>query len=178
MSPPPNAIVGGGANVFPDDSDMNTAFNLLDGSAQAKILQLPPEQRIIVMKQIMLKSGRQTAIQTGGEQVNSPSPLTKYFSNLPLGTQINALQDGYKSVSTQFKQLAGSVESPTVTIVKPKSIDEEFSEQFPLLSVKSNTDTNNNNNNNNNADNGSINNNNNNNSDSSNDTKKTVVFKI
>jgi hypothetical protein len=143
---------------------------------------MEPQQRKIVMEQIILKSGRQSAgARQFGEtkDVSSPSPLTTYFSNLPLGTQINALQDGYKSVSTQFKQLAGSVENPLVQIVKPKTIDEEISERFPsLTSVKeggNNDDTANNNTANDTTTNNNINNNDTANANSSN---KTVVFKI
>jgi hypothetical protein len=46
------------------------------------------------------------------------------------------LKDGYKSVSTEFKQLAGQVDKPLVTINRPQSIQQQMSEQFPLLAVE------------------------------------------
>ena len=54
-----------------------------------------------------------------GKQYLLAIPITKYFSNLPIDSQLGALQSGYKSVSTQFGQLAGQVggtDSPLVTI--------------------------------------------------------------
>ena len=170
-------------NIFGDER-LNQAFQLLDGERQATILQLPVEQREIVMNQIIVKSGRllgqqqgqqqQDHSQTGGNPMseNSASLLTDYFEKLPLKTQLGALQDGYKSVSTEFKQLAGNVESPPFKIYKPLSVKEKIEAELPLLAVdkkeeaksehnynetdNNNNNTNNNTNNNNTSDNEAI----------------------
>jgi DNA-directed RNA polymerase II subunit RPB2 len=166
MPPPPeiknaaitqDSVGGGIINIFPEDENMNAAFNLLNGESQAKILQMEPEQRKIVMQQIILKSGRQSNNFTestqnnisGGNSVNNSSPLTKYFSNLPIDSQLGALQSGYKSVSTQFGQLAGQVggaDSPLVTIKKPELMQTQINNQLPLLKPTTNTLTDNNSN--------------------------------
>jgi hypothetical protein len=109
------------------------------------------------MQQIILKSGRQSKNFTestqnnisGENSVNNSSPLTKYFSNLPIDSQLGALQSGYKSVSTQFGQLAGQVggaDSPLVTIKKPELMQTQINNQLPLLKPTTNTLSNNNSN--------------------------------
>jgi hypothetical protein len=158
-TPPSDTVIGGGIiNIFPEDENMNTAFNFLNGESQAKILQMEPEQRKIIMQQIILKSGRQSNNFTessninmqnnisGGNSLNNSSPLTKYFSNLPIDSQLGALQSGYKSVSTQFGQLAGQVggaDSPLVTIKKPELMQTQINNQLPLLKPTTNTLSNN-----------------------------------
>ena len=125
---------GGAINLFPNDPDMNNAFNMLKGDNQAKILQMPPDQRQIIMNKIMLnaKQSDTTTIQ----QKSSGGPLEPYFNALPVDKQLTALQGGYKSMSTEFSQLAGKVGSPLVTIKKPVSMQEQLTDKLPLLSVE------------------------------------------
>ena len=174
---------GGSINLFPNNPNKNAAFNMLGGEGQSQILQMEPEQRDIVMDQIILKSSK----QLGGKPINShsqetatssSSPLTQYFTNLPIKTQLGALQGGYKSMSTEFNKLAGAVDMPFIKINKPDSMHNELSKQLPLLSVNEEKNTNidilsdsnssNNNLSNNNSSNNNLSNNNSSNNNSSN----------
>jgi hypothetical protein len=116
---------------------MNAAFNNLKGESQAQILQMEPGQRNIVMQQIMIKSARNSSgLQGPVEQIqNASSPLIRYFTNLPIRNQLGALQDGYKEVSSEFKQLAGKANDQKVTINTPKSIQQQLAGRLPLLAV-------------------------------------------
>ena len=134
------AIKGGSINIF-SDPNMNAAFINLKGESQAQILQMEPEQRDIVMQQIILKSARQSSlgtsqnIETKDSQV-SVSPLTPYFTKLPLKNQLGALQDGYKAVSNEFSKLEGKVAEPLVTVYTPETIEDKLARELPLLSVE------------------------------------------
>ena len=134
---PESLSLTGGSNIFPEDSNMNTAFNMLDGSSQAKILQMDAGQRRIVMGQIM----RQSAGQLGGgiNQQNvhvSNTPLAPYFQALPVKDQLSALQLGYNSMSKEFNKLSNSVNNEKITISKPQSIQQQLYEKLPLLSIQ------------------------------------------
>jgi len=98
-----------------DDSQMNTVFNKLPTDKKATIIKMDEEQRIAVMTQIMAQAQAQS--QSGGG-------LASYFSNLPVQNQIAALQNTYKSMANEFKQLSGVVSAPQITIVKPQSAAE------------------------------------------------------
>ena len=167
QSPSSENMVGGGLrggsmNVFPNDPNMNAAFNMLEGESQAKILQMPQDQRGVVMGQIMLKSARQSQpqmqtqmqtqmqpqiqMQTGGkayETYSDSSPLIPYFTKLPLEKQAHALHDGYSSMSKEFNNLAKKVElqDPLITLKKPVSMQEQLADKFPMISVKINKPT-------------------------------------
>jgi len=142
-----NQAGGGSINIFPNNPNMNAAFNMLSGESQAKILQMSEGEREIVMREIIRKTARQTEnIQTennidSSNTQQSGGTLNPYFEALPVKTQLEVLQGGYKSVSSEFSQLAGKVNTPLVTIVRPPSIQQRMSEQFPLLAVDKNTDT-------------------------------------
>jgi DNA-directed RNA polymerase II subunit RPB2 len=137
---PPSPSKGGSVNIFPEDPNMNSAFNMLSGSSQAKILQMEGGQRRIVMGQII----RQSARQSGGNAIigntiqqnqSSNRPLVPYFEALPVQKQLTALQGGYNSMSKEFNTLAKSVHNEKLTITKPKTIQEQLAGKLPLLSV-------------------------------------------
>jgi DNA-directed RNA polymerase II subunit RPB2 len=147
---------GGSVNLFPEDPQLNSAFNKLDGANQAKILQMDNNQRHNVMKAIILKSQQQ------GTNLNS------YFERLPLHNQVVALQNGYNSLSKDFSNLAKKVQDPLITIKKPVSVEDELKKQFPLLAVETkneekqkneeqNNNSNSDSNSNSNSDSGNIN---------------------
>jgi DNA-directed RNA polymerase II subunit RPB2 len=138
----PSSPYGGSINVFPSDPNMNAAFNMLGGESQAKILQMPQDQRGVVMKQIMLKSAKQSggiAMNTGYETHTDSSPLVPYFTRLPMEKQAQALHGGYSSMSKEFNNLAKKVEdrNPLITLKKPVSMQDQLAGKFPMISVKS-----------------------------------------
>ena len=135
---------GGSINIFPNNANMNAAFNMLSGDSQSKILQMSEGEREIVMREIMRKTSRQTENNTN---TNAPvtaqqsgGALNTYFQALPTKTQLEVLKGGYKSVSSEFSQLADKVDTPLVTIVRPPSIQQQIAGQFPLLAVETNTE--------------------------------------
>jgi hypothetical protein len=122
-------------NIF-QDPNMNAAFNMLNGERQSRILQMEPELRKIVMRQIMLKNGKQTnTVQTNNLQPQSGG-LADYFNTLPDKTKLEALKGAYNSMSTDFSKLAGKVSNPLTRIVKPVSMQEQLTDSLPLLSVE------------------------------------------
>jgi len=131
-------ISGGSINLFPHDTNMNAAFNMLGGSAQSQLLLMEPEQRNIVMHQIMRQSGRQQmgGSNTGSERQDNVGVLNEYFSKLPMRQQMDALKGGYSSVSKEFGNLAGKVNDPLITIHKPVSIQQQLAGKLPLLSIQ------------------------------------------
>ena len=140
LAPPSMGSKGGSINIFPEDLNMNAAFNMLSGSSQAKILQMEDGQRRIVMGQIM----RQSARQSGGNAIigntiqqnqSSNTPLVPYFEALPVQKQLTALQGGYNSMSKEFNTLAKSVHSEKMTISKPQTVQEQLAGKLPLLAV-------------------------------------------
>jgi DNA-directed RNA polymerase II subunit RPB2 len=139
-----STMKGGSINIF-NDENMNAAFNNLRGESQAQILQMEPEQRNIVMQQIILKSARHSDLQgptrENQELPSQSSPLIPYFNKLPFKNQLGALQGGYKAVSNEFSKLAEKVNDTKVTISTPKSVQEQLENQLPLLSVKREDDT-------------------------------------
>ena len=133
-------------NIF-QDPNMNAAFNMLNGERQSKILQMEPPLRRIVMKQIMLKSAKQSgglAMNTGYEtNTADSSPLVPYFTRLPMEKQAQALHGGYSSMSKEFNNLAKKVEdrNPLITLKKPVSMQDQLAGKFPMISVKSEKST-------------------------------------
>ena len=100
-----------------DDPQMNVIFNKLSPDKKAAIIKMDEEQRKTVMTQIMAAAQAQKAQSGGGG-------LTSYFNGLPVQNQIAALQNTYKSMANEFKQLSGVVNAPQITIVKPQSAAE------------------------------------------------------
>jgi DNA-directed RNA polymerase II subunit RPB2 len=96
---------------------MNHAFNSLAPDKRATIMQLGGGQREQVMAQIMSQASRQS--QSGGG-------LNQYFTGLPVADQLSALQNTYSKKATQFKQLAGAVNAPQTSIIRPHSAAEEM----------------------------------------------------
>jgi hypothetical protein len=84
---------------------------------RATIMQLGGGQREQVMAQIMSQVSRQS--QSGGG-------LNQYFTGLPVADQLSALQNTYSKKATQFKQLAGAVNAPQTSIIRPHSAAEEM----------------------------------------------------
>jgi hypothetical protein len=123
-------------NIF-QDPNMNAAFNMLNGERQARILQMEPELRQIVMKQIMYKNGRQTNnMQVKQPQSGGGGELEHYFNTLPDNKKLEALKGAYNSMSTDFSKLAGKVSNPLTTIVNPVSMQEQLtSGRLSMLSV-------------------------------------------
>jgi len=134
-------------NIF-KDPNMNAAFNMLNGERQARILQMEPELRKIVMRQIMYTNGRQTntvqtnTVQTNTVQTNNLQPqsgggeLEHYFNTLPANKKLEALKGAYNSMATDFSKLGGKVSNPLTRIVKPVSMQEQLTDSLPLLSVE------------------------------------------
>jgi len=138
-SPPYNPFSGGSINLF-SDQNMNESFNRLNGESQSKILQLEPNEREIVMREIIKKSGRQEnkmdeqIFSTNNNNKNN-NVLEPYFNALPIEKQLEVLKGGYQSMSKEFSKLEGKMEDPLITIKKPISIQEELTNKLPLLSV-------------------------------------------
>ena len=124
------AIIG--SNIFPEDPQMNAAFNQLSGSSQATILQMEGGQRQIVMRQIMRQSINNILQQNGP----SNTPLSPYFEKLPVKEQLTALQGGYNAMSKQFNKLATAVHNEKITISKPQSVQQQLEGKLPLLSIE------------------------------------------
>jgi hypothetical protein len=150
-TPPPepgtpyNPFSGGSINLF-SDPNMNASFNMLNGESQSKILQMEPNEREIVMREIIKKSGRQEntmeeqTFSTNNSNQND-NVLEPYFNALPVGKQLEVLKGGYQSMSKEFSKLEGKMEDPLITIKKPISIQEEVTKKLPLLSVEDKLDT-------------------------------------
>jgi len=144
-SPPYNPFSGGSINLF-SDPNMNASFNMLNGESQSKILQMEPNEREIVMREIIKKSGRQEntmeeqTFSTNNSNQND-NVLEPYFNALPVGKQLEVLKGGYQSMSKEFSKLEGKIEDPLKTIKKPISIQEELTKKLPLLSVEDKLDT-------------------------------------
>lgn len=85
------------------------------------------------MGQIMARTNQQQQ-QLGGNRLGG-GKLSPYFERLPLDKQFIALQNGYNSMSKEFSNLARVAPDSLITIKKPLSIQEQFNNQFPLLSV-------------------------------------------
>jgi hypothetical protein len=112
-----DAVTGESQLEIFDDPQMNAVFNKLPTDKKATIIKMDEGQRITVMTQIMAQTQAQAQAQSGGG-------LSSYFSNLPVQNQIAALQNTYKSMANEFKQLSGVVSAPQITIVKPQSAAE------------------------------------------------------
>ena len=112
-----DAVTGESQLEIFDDPQMNAVFNKLPTDKKATIIKMDEGQRITVMAQIMAQAQAQAQAQSGGG-------LSSYFSNLPVQNQIAALQNTYKSMANEFKQLSGVVSAPQITIVKPQSAAE------------------------------------------------------
>jgi hypothetical protein len=115
---------------------------MLGGESQAKILQMPQDQRGVVMKQIMLKSAKQSggiAMYNSFETHTDSSPLVPYFTRLPMEKQAQALHGGYSSMSKEFNNLAKKVEdqNPLITLKKPVSMQDQLADKFPMIAVTS-----------------------------------------
>jgi len=156
-----------------DDPQMNDVFNKLSSDKKATIINMDEEQRKTVMTQIM--SQVQAKSQSGGG-------LASYFTNLPVQNQIAALQNTYKSMANEFKQLSGVVSAPQITIVKPHSAAEALYggslAAFAPETVNNNSESNNNSSNNNSSNNNSSNNNSSNNNSSSSESSSGSNFKV
>jgi hypothetical protein len=113
---------------------MNAAFNMLDGSGQAQLLQMTREHRPIVMREIMRKSARQTG-GIGIQQNQSNTPLEPYFNALPVDKQLTALHGGYNSMSKEFNSLAKLVPDSLIKITNPISVQDQLYGALPLLAV-------------------------------------------
>jgi DNA-directed RNA polymerase II subunit RPB2 len=116
----------GGANIFPNDPNLNSVFNKLGGSQQADILRLPQEQRHGVVREIMRRSSGQNG---GGLLVDS-------FQKLPLDKQFVALQGGYTSMAKEFGGFSKKIPEATVTIKRPISMSQQLAGKYPLLAVE------------------------------------------
>jgi len=137
------SLTGGGANVFPNDKNMNASFNRLSSSSQAQILQLPVEQRNIVMREIMKKSDAAAAATDNANILtvdnnnnnNNNDPLSGAFKALPVDKQFVALQGGYNSMAKEFNNLSKGESSPFTQIIRPISMTEQIAKEYPLVSV-------------------------------------------
>jgi len=112
-----DALLGENQLELFDNPQMNALFNKLSADKKASIIKMDEAQRQSVMSQIMAAAQAQQIQQSGGG-------LTSYFNSLPVQNQIAALQNTYKNISNEFKQLSGVVNAPQITIVKPHSAAE------------------------------------------------------
>jgi DNA-directed RNA polymerase II subunit RPB2 len=112
-----DALLGENQLELFDNPQMNALFNKLSPDKKAAIIKMDEAQRQSVMSQIMAAAQAQQIQQSGGG-------LTSYFNSLPVQNQIAALQNTYKNISNEFKQLSGVVNAPQITIVKPHSAAE------------------------------------------------------
>jgi hypothetical protein len=129
---PSSSQSGGSINLF-SDPNTNAAFNMLNGSSQSKILLMEPNEREIIMREIIKKSGRQENVLASSNhnsnQNDNDNVLEPYFNALPVGKQLEVLKGGYQSMSKEFSKLEGKIEDPLITIKKPISIQEELTKQ-------------------------------------------------
>jgi hypothetical protein len=56
----------------------------------------------------------------------SAGGLNQYFTGLPVSDQLKALQNTYTQKATHFKQMAGKVNAPKITAIRPYSASEEM----------------------------------------------------
>ena len=169
-----DAISGGTQLEIFDDPQMNDVFNQLSPDKKATIIKMDEEQRKSVMAQIMAQT-QQSRSQSGGG-------LSSYFNGLPVQNQIAALQNTYKSMANEFKQLSGVVNAPQITILKPQSAAEALygstlSLFAPDSGVKKGVSTNNSSNDNNTNDKSETSNTNSSSSTSSNNQSGGYVVK-
>jgi len=107
--------------------NLNAAFNMLSSEKQAAIMSMTPPQRQLVMEKIMAR---------GGFGDSTPkNVLGPYFNALPINQQLKALRGGYVSMSKEFEQLGGKIADPSISVKMPRSVQEELTEQYPLLKV-------------------------------------------
>ncbi len=125
LESPPYALTGGQALIF-QDSFLNETFNKLSGDMQGKILQLPEDQRVVVMKEIIKKSMKKE------EREN---PLHGAFNALPIDKQIVALKGGYTEMAKEFNTLSKKVHEPIITYKPNNNITDKLNEQYPILAV-------------------------------------------
>jgi DNA-directed RNA polymerase II subunit RPB2 len=131
----------GGSNVF-SNPYMNEVFNKLDGSQQGQILQLDPQQREIVMNEIIRRSQKPTMEQQQQEkEEQTQNPLKEAFEALPMDKQFVALQGGYTSMAKEFNQLAKVTPDPLVTIKREPPISQKIADEFPIFAVDKRTTT-------------------------------------
>jgi len=114
-----------GSKLF-DDAKMNDIFNRLSNDKQGAILQMPRHQQNAVMERIM--------VQAAGRTTNKG--LEPYFNALPIEKQLTALQNGYKSMSSEFSKLSEKIpSSPLTTIKTPELVQDELTKRLPLLAT-------------------------------------------
>ena len=123
-----------GEGIF-EDHNMNAYFNKLPNDKQAVILQLPMEQREIVMTQIIKETGRQMDAEQydgagqggGGTRVpDGQGPLSNYFNALPPKEQLDALQGAYMQTAKKFEELSGKIDAPVITTIEPEMISDKM----------------------------------------------------
>lgn len=132
-APPfPSPLIGGGTTIF-HDPVLDSAFNRLSGSNQAKVLQLPMEQRGGVMNEIVRQ---QTMAMKPTTTTTNSNLLQQAFQALPMDKQLGALEGGYRDMAMDFKMVGQRQSKPIIRIRKPVSMTEQLAEQFPILSAK------------------------------------------
>jgi DNA-directed RNA polymerase II subunit RPB2 len=132
-----NSIKEGFVTLFDQNPDLNIIFNELPNNKQAMILQMPKDQQLVVMEEILKKSGRLNIEQDNIKyEHEDKSPLQTYFTALPVDKQITALKGGYSSMTDDFVSLSHKIKSPITTINKPISMQDQLEEQLPLLNTK------------------------------------------
>ena len=107
--------------------NMNAVFSMLSSEKQAAIMSMSEPQRQLVMEKIM---ARGTTNNSRPKNVLEP-----YFSALPIDKQLKALRGGYVSMSKEFEQLGGKIAEPSISVKTPRSVQEELTEQYPILKV-------------------------------------------
>jgi hypothetical protein len=84
------------------------------------------------MTQIIRETGRQK--ETEQQQSDTSSTrLDSYFNALNEKDQLNALQKMYSQKAGEFKQLAGSIDAPKITLVTPPTASEVIYDGIPIL---------------------------------------------
>ena len=177
-------------SIFPNNTEMEEAFNNLNSKNQASILKLKPNQQISVMSEIMkrVKERQYTGGgNSGGSIVRSTihtnkDPLTVAFHKLPTEQKFEALKEGYTSMANEFailgNQKMSSGGASKITVVQGGSISDQIKKKYPLLAPQeSNTQTTGNNSVDNNSSSSSNSNSNSSSSSSSGSSNtKTITF--
>ena len=127
---PSNNTISNQANIF-NDPMLDAYFNKLSGIKQATILQLPEEQRRILMINIVKETGRQQPIQQQLIEQQTMEPqntVTADFNKLSPEDQVELLKISHKQKLKGLDNLSSKIKESHIntTTVVPKSASDEL----------------------------------------------------
>ena len=133
--PMPYDPMGGGTNkakIF-NDIMLDSYFNNLSGQKQSTILQLPADQRVVVMRQIIKETGRQQmekqqmeGQQMEGQQMEGHSTLLKDFNELSTHAQVDLLKKSHEDKINDLNKLSAQISEPKIIINEPETAGAEL----------------------------------------------------